>query len=100
VRKSVGAKDTFLQDLHTLEPANEGLDPLIRKVWDYCEANGIGAKTVTLKIRYADFTQRTRSKTVAAPLPAIADLLPAPTFPPRKGIRLLGVTLSSLERRA
>ncbi len=106
MRKSVGAKDTFLLDLHTLEPANEGLDPLIRKVWDYCEANGIGAKTVTLKIKYADFTQRTRSKTVAAPLPAIADLkdivglLPAPIFPPRKGIRLLGVTLSSLERRA
>ncbi|CAN7224096.1 DNA polymerase IV [Rhizobium leguminosarum] len=106
VRKSVGAEDTFSQDLHALEPAREGLQPLIEKVWGYCEVNGIAAKTVTLKVKYADFTQISRSKTVLAPLPAIADLedlvnlLLAPIFPPRKGIRLLGVTLSSLEGRA
>ncbi|ACI58361.1 DNA polymerase-4 [Rhizobium leguminosarum] len=106
VRKSVGAEDTFSQDLHTFEPAREGLQPLIEKVWAYCEANGIGAKTVTLKVKYADFNQITRSKTVPAPLPAIADLeeiislLLVPIFPPRKGVRLLGVTLSSLERPA
>ncbi|MBY3213469.1 DNA polymerase IV [Rhizobium laguerreae] len=106
VRKSVGAEDTFSQDLHAFEPAREGLQPLIEKVWGYCEANGIAAKTVTLKVKYADFSQITRSKTVLAPLPAIADLedlvnlLLAPIFPPGKGIRLLGVTLSSLEGRA
>ncbi|ANL68600.1 DNA polymerase IV protein (plasmid) [Rhizobium phaseoli] len=106
VRKSVGAEDTFSQDIYAYEPAREGLQPLIEKVWGYCEANGIGAKSVTLKVKYADFNQITRSKTVPAPLPAIAaleeivSLLLAPVFPPRKGIRLLGVTLSSLERRA
>lgn len=106
LRKSVGAEDTFSEDLHALQPAREGLQPLIEKVWAYCEANGIAAKTVTLKVKYADFSQITRSKTVLAPLPAIADLedlvnlLLAPIFPPRKGIRLLGVTLSSLEGRA
>ena len=105
VRKSVGAEDTFSQDLHAYELAREGLQPLIEKVWGYCQANGIGAKTVTLKVKYADFTQITRSKTVPAPLPAIADLeeivdlLLSPIFPPRKGVRLLGVTLSSLERQ-
>ncbi|MDL2409163.1 DNA polymerase IV [Rhizobium calliandrae] len=104
VRKSVGAEDTFSQDLHAYDPARERLQPLIEKVWDYCEANGIGAKTVTLKVKYSDFAQITRSKTVPAPLPAIADLeeivslLLVPIFPPRKGIRLLGVSLSSLER--
>ncbi|CDZ41475.1 DNA polymerase IV [Neorhizobium galegae bv. officinalis] len=106
VRKSVGAEDTFSQDLHALEPAREGLQPLIKKVWGYCEANEIGAKTVTLKVKYADFTQVTRSKTVPAPLSTITDLqdliglLLTPIFPLRKGIRLLGVTLSSLERQA
>ncbi len=106
VRKSVGAEDTFSQDLHAFEPAREGLQPLIEKVWGYCEANDIGAKTVTLKVKYADFTQVTRSKTVPAPLSAITDLqdliglLLTPIFPLRKGIRLLGVTLSSLERQA
>ena len=106
VRKSVGAEDTFSQDLHTYQPAWEGLQPLIGKVWGYCGANEIGAKTVTLKVKYGDFTQITRSKTVPVPLPAITDLeeivglLLAPIFPPRKGIRLLGVTLPALERRA
>ncbi|MDX1047097.1 DNA polymerase IV [Sinorhizobium medicae] len=105
VRKSVGAEDTFSQDLHAYAPAREGLQPLIEKVWGYREANAIGAKTVTLKVKYADFNQITRSKTVPTPLTAITDLedivglLLAPIFPPRKGIRLLGVTLSSLERR-
>jgi DNA polymerase-4 len=106
VRKSIGAEDTFSQDIHSYEPAREGLQSLIEKVWGYCEANEIGAKTVTLKVKYADFTQITRSKTVPAALPGIADLeevvslLLAPIFPPKKGIRLLGVSLSSLERRA
>ncbi|MBB3464434.1 DNA polymerase IV [Rhizobium sp. BK377] len=104
-RKSVGAEDTFLQDLHAYGPAREGLQPLIEKVWAYCEANGIGAKTVTLKVKYADFNQITRSKTASTPLSAIddlediVDLLLSPIFPPRKGIRLLGVTLSSLGRQ-
>ncbi|MBB4228913.1 DNA polymerase-4 [Rhizobium mongolense] len=103
VRKSIGAEDTFSQDIHSYERAREGLQPLTEKVWSYCEANEIGAKTVTLKVKYADFSQITRSKTVPAPPPAIAeleevvDMLLAPIFPPRKGIRLLGV--SSLERR-
>ena len=106
VRKSVGAEDTFAEDVYFYEPARERLQPLIEKVWGYCEVNEIGAKTVTLKVKYADFTQITRSRTVPSALPAITDLedfvalLLAPIFPPRKGIRLLGVSLSSLERRA
>ena len=87
------------------EDFEKGLQPLIEKVLAYCEANGIGAKTVTLKVKYSDFNQITRSKTGPAPLAAITDpedivsLLLAPIFPPLKGVRLLGVTLSSLERR-
>ncbi|MCO6180838.1 DNA polymerase IV [Ciceribacter sp. RN22] len=106
VRKSVGAEDTFAEDIHSFELAREGLRPLIEKVWGYCEANEIGAKTVTLKVKFADFSQITRSRTFPQALPAIADLedvvgiLLAPVFPPKKGIRLLGVTLSSLEQRA
>jgi DNA polymerase-4 len=60
---------------------------------------------VSLKVKYADFTQITRSKTVPAPLTAISvleevvDLLLGPISPAPKGIRLLGVSLSSLEKR-
>jgi DNA polymerase-4 len=57
---------------------------------------------VTLKARYADFRQVTRSRTVAAPLAsraaieAIVSALLESLFPVSNGIRLLGVTLSSL----
>ncbi|GEC41388.1 hypothetical protein CN204_26900 [Sinorhizobium meliloti] len=101
VRKSVGAEGTSSEDIHSFEAAREGLQPLIEKVWSYCEANEISAKTVPLKVKYAGFFQITRR----APLQTIGDLeevvglLLAPIFPPRRGILLLGVSLSSLERQ-
>ncbi len=103
IRKSIGAEDTFREDIHDLEAARAGLQPLIDKVWRYCEANDIRGKTVTLKVKWDDFTQITRSKTVAAPVASafeigeIVTLLLSPIFPVSKGIRLLGVTLSSLD---
>ncbi|MGR9206372.1 DNA polymerase IV [Rhizobium leguminosarum] len=106
VRKSVGAEDTFMADIHSFDPAWEGIRPLIEKVWAYCSVNEVSAKTVTLKVKYADFTQITRSKTVAMPFGSLANLADAVNlllctiFPVNRGIRLLGVTLSSLERRA
>lgn len=105
-RKSVGAEDTFRDDVHDHSPARDGIQPLIEKVWDYCEVNAITAKTVTLKVKYADFQQITRSKTTPAALASITELneivslLLQPIFPVLKGIRLLGVTLSSLEPRS
>ena len=60
-------------------------------------------RTVTLKVKYADFQQITRSRTIergvrdAAELTGIALALLEPLFPVGKGIRLLGVTLSLLE---
>ncbi|TAT79513.1 DNA polymerase IV [Rhizobium ruizarguesonis] len=104
VRKSVGAEDTFREDLFAYDPAREGIQPLIEKVWDYCDANGIKAKTITLKVKYSDFKQITRNRTVATSFSSISEiedainLLLAAIFPTTKGIRLLGVTLSSLER--
>ncbi|MDX1127287.1 DNA polymerase IV [Sinorhizobium medicae] len=102
IRKSVGAEDTFREDIHDLETAREGLRPLMDKVWHYCEAGSIRGKTVTLKVKWSDFTQITRSKTLPAPVASaaemaqIVDLLLSSIFPAAKGIRLLGVTLSSL----
>jgi DNA polymerase-4 len=102
IRKSVGAEDTFREDVHTFDAAWEGLLPLTGKVWRYCESNDIRGKTVTLKVKFADFNQITRSKTIGMPiqneheLAELSNQLLAAIFPVRKGIRLLGVTLSSL----
>ncbi|UWM74999.1 DNA polymerase IV [Rhizobium sp. WSM4643] len=106
VRKSVGAEDTFMVDIHSFDPAREGIQPLIEKVWTYCDANEISAKTITLKVKYANFSQVTRSKTVALPFESLSDLenavnlLLQAIFPVSRGVRLLGVTLSSLESKA
>jgi DNA polymerase-4 len=102
IRKSIGAENTFMSDLFTLEEARAALKPLIEQVWRYCEGRSTRGRTVTLKAKYADFQQITRSRTCAAPItsePAVQEIvhtLLEPLFPVRKGIRLLGVTLSSL----
>lgn len=72
------------------------------KVWRYCEAHDITGKTVTIKIKYSDFTQATRSKTSASSVSSaammleIADTLLGSVFPFKRSVRLLGITLSSL----
>jgi DNA polymerase-4 len=102
IRKSIGAETTFSADLFTLDEARAALEPLIGKVWSYCEESAIRGRTVTLKAKYADFQQVTRSRTVEAPLvsragiEAIVSALLEPLLPVSRGIRLLGVTLSSL----
>jgi len=102
VRKSIGAETTFAQDIHDRDAARRELKPLIDKVWRHCTSTGIRGKTVTLKVKYADFQQVTRSRTSEAPLSAQEtleqisfDLLNV-IFPSQKGVRLLGVSLSSL----
>lgn len=102
IRKSIGAETTFNADLFTLDEARVVLRPLIAKVWAYCEESTIRGRTVTLKAKYADFQQVTRNRTGESPLAtqaaieAIVYALLESLFPVSKGIRLLGVTLSSL----
>ena len=103
LRKSVGAENTFAADLTTLEAARAALQPIIDKVWRYCEGSGIRGRTVTLKVKYADFSQATRSRTGLAPVASRGELeqssfaLLEPFFPAPRGVRLLGVSLSALQ---
>jgi nucleotidyltransferase/DNA polymerase involved in DNA repair len=41
------------------------LQPLIDKVWRHCEDKGMRGRTVTLKVKFADFELISRSRTVA-----------------------------------
>ncbi len=102
IRKSVSAENTFMQDLSSFGALREQLRPLTAKVWAHCERSGTWGRTVTLKVKYADFQQITRSRSFADAVPSLAmlegtalDLL-TPLLPVRMGVRLLGVTLSSL----
>lgn len=102
IRKSVGAEDTFSTDIDQLSQALENLAPLVDKVWSYCRSNGLSGRTVTVKIKYADFRQVTRSRSMPLPiasaveLAGICQVILGQEFPAAKGVRLLGVTLSSL----
>ncbi|WP_261329910.1 DNA polymerase IV [Rhizobium leguminosarum] len=102
IRKSVGAEDTFVEDIDNLDLAKAELRPLAEKAWRYCGAHDITGKTITVKIKYSDFSQATRSRTVSGAVSdvdqmlEIAETLLASVFPFKRPVRLLGITLSSL----
>ena len=101
IRKSVGAENTFSVDLFTFDDAQDALLPIIDKVWRHCESTGTRGRTLTLKIKYADFHQITRSLSLPRRIDERTTLerlsldLLRGQFPVTKGIRLLGVSLST-----
>ena len=80
----------------------EALQPILDKVWRHCEVHGTRGRTVTLKIKFSDFTSITRSRSVPATiggrdaLEAVSLALLQAEMPVRRSVRLLGVSLSSL----
>ncbi len=102
IRKSVGAENTFFEDVATVVDAVAQLEPIIAKLWRHVEGRDIKGRTVTLKVKFSDFQTITRSRTVHVPVGSLGELtqvshaLLEGVFPIPRGIRLLGVTLSSL----
>ncbi len=101
-RKSVGAETTFERDLTQWAEVGPVLTSLCAKVWTACSRGGHAGRTVTVKIKYADFQQITRSRSGVDSVRSEGELeeigmeLLRPCFPPPLGVRLLGVTLSNL----
>lgn len=102
VRKSVGAENTYAVDLMTLAEVNEALEPLADKVWRHVARQNLRGRTVTLKVKFADFQQITRARSLPRPVAsqvemlAIGRELAATVLPDPRGARLLGLTLSGL----
>jgi DNA polymerase-4 len=100
-RKSSGSETTFGADLTEAEPIEAGVRAMADDVWDWCEKTGSRGRTVTVKVKWADFQQATRARSFPAPVgsrealhAASVDLVRS-VFPPRMGVRLVGVTLSN-----
>jgi DNA polymerase-4 len=74
IRKSVGAENTFFSDLTEFEAMLAELQPLIDKVWRHCEDKCVYGRTVTLKVKFADFELISRSRTVANSVVRRSDL--------------------------
>jgi len=99
--KSVGAEDTFQEDLTNLPEMNAELDKIALVVHRRLQKYDLKGRTITIKIRYADFKQITRSRSFVQPVNDLEtitvtakDLLAATDWPDKK-IRLLGITLSN-----
>ncbi len=103
-RKSIGVETTFLHDIFMFDAARDALQPIIEKSWRLSEYTGSHARKVTLKVKYSDFRTATRSHTDPLyigdrkALDRISNSLLEYLFPVPKGIRLLGITLSSFQQ--
>ena len=99
--KSVGAEDTFAEDMLMLEDMNVELDKLARIVADRLIRHELRGKTVTLKIKFSDFRIITRSQSLEESvddrhiIAQIAKEMLANVDLEKKKVRLLGISVSN-----
>jgi DNA polymerase-4 len=103
--KSISAEETFVQDIDDQQALYQELDHLSGQVVESLRKQGYLARTVILKLRYADFTTITRSMSrpnATANLETIEEtahqLLDA-NWDPEQAVRLVGVGVSNLRPR-
>ena len=100
--KSIGHEETFSKDIVSLDGAQKELLALSNKVARRIRRKGLKGKTITLKVKYFDFVQITRSATLPKPtddgseIYSVACHLLNKTEVTKKPIRLLGVSMSQL----
>lgn len=63
IAKSSGSEHTFPEDLLDVERIRTEIDRIARRAAGWLERRTLGARTVTIKVRYSDFTTVTRSNT-------------------------------------
>lgn len=99
--KSVGAEDTFPYDLTAIDEMHAELLKITRTVHNRLLKHGLKGRTITLKVKYHDFKQVTRSQSFAVPtderdliFQTACALLGTAETEDRK-IRLLGISISN-----
>jgi DNA polymerase-4 len=101
-RKSVGTENTFARDLVEIRDVHEKVGEMAREVGDWLVRKGMFARTITLKVRYNDFTTVTRSHSERVPTQSIEMLVSRAlalidrTECGRRPVRLLGVSAHNL----
>lgn len=104
-RKSLGHERTYTSDIVSLEEMDTQLEDLSRRVASGLEEREISARTITIKVRYPDFTTLTRSRSLEHPtasgelIAKVAMELLRLTDAKVRNVRLLGVTGSRLSNR-
>ena len=105
-RKSSGSETTFDRDLVADAEIEAGVLGQADEVWRWCEQARAFGRTVTVQVKFTDFRIITRSRTLHAPVAEHAVLRDASlslirsVLPVERGVRLVGVTVSSFDRPA
>lgn len=101
-RKSIGGENTFEIDYFEREAVIAELEKIAQTVGRRIERANVKGRTLTLKIKFADFEQITRSKTIVSgffdsqeKILSEGTTLLCNGYPYPKGIRLLGLTVSN-----
>jgi len=101
-RKSIGTETTFHSDIDDIDEIEKILRDLALKVEQGLQNKSCGATTVTLKVRYHNFTTVTRSCTHSIPINSVDEIMKCTrqllktTDAGKIKIRLLGISLSNL----
>lgn len=103
VRKSLGAERTYFEDLRDREAMVAKLAEVADAVWERAENAQNFGRTITLKLRYADFVTPTRARSLDRPVASRDELLAIGCelldllIPDARGVRLLGLTMSGFD---
>ena len=103
IRKSVGAERTFSKDIDSESFMLDELDSIADELERRMMKSENKGRTVTVKLKYSDFSQQTRSKTIEDYIstkeeffPVIEELIYQKEID--KSVRLLGISISNLFR--
>ena len=102
-RKSVGAERTFDRDITSGPALRDVLDTILAIAWNDIDRIKARGRTVTLKLRYSNFATKTRSRSLPGwvtgrdEFASVSHALLEELMPLALPVRLLGITLSSLE---
>lgn len=105
VRKSVGAEHTYPQDLLDLVLLEAAVSEVASEVWERLERHKTSGRTITLKLKFADFKQITRATSLPEPIQSTEELglvllaLLRREWPLQKPVRLVGAQVSALSSR-
>jgi DNA polymerase-4 len=104
IRKSLGKEDTFVKDTNDPYVLEKTMAELAQQISSRLKQQNLQGQTVTLKIKYHNFQQITRSHTLPNPVQQAQDILSA-SFPllqkteaARRKVRLVGITISKLSQ--
>lgn len=104
IRKSLGTENTYSIDLKSYEEVKQALENITEEVVRRMRKSNTKGKTLTLKVKYADFKQITRGKTMPDWITSQHQieqiyLRLVDEIAMRDGIRLLGITISNLNHQ-